>query len=131
MASDDDENLIPPASPWPVVVAHLLALGLHVIDGLSAVVLLQLAPPPWDGAGEPMTTPRVWASGLAVFATIAAVGFSTGFTVIVYRTVSMFRKWSPVRRRATLAGGMLVAHALGCTAALAAIGLWIAATVLG
>lgn len=132
MASDDDDDkLILPASPWPLVAGHVALLGLHVLDGAIAVVALQLAPPPWEGAGQPMTTPRVWASGLAVFATVASVLASTFLTVVVWRLVTTFRKWPPGRTRAALFAGLGLAHAVACGVAIAAISVWITVTLLG
>lgn len=129
--SDDDAPLIPPPSPWPVVAGHLAGVGLHLAVGAVAVGIALMAPPPWESAGEPWTKPRFWAMGLCVFATLASIGFSTGFSVASTRLIATFKKLAPGPRSAALAVALIGSHLLACAAALAAVGVWITATMLG
>lgn len=132
--SDDDGPLIIPPRPGPVAAGQAAMVALHIADGLLLIAVAQLLPAAWipvEGVGDTLSTPRLWASGVVLFATFVACAVSSFFTVVSFRTVTAFRKLPSARARVALIAGTLVANAIGCTAALIAVTLWITSTLVG
>ena len=120
---EDDENLIPEASPWPTAGAHGTAVLLHLLNGALLIGVLLLAPAPFPAAGAPLTELRIGAAGMAAFATVVSIGFATIATVASFRLVRRFNRLSPSRRSLALAGSLVGSHLLGCCAGFGAVGL--------
>lgn len=124
---EDEDDLIAPPSPWPMTGGHGMLVILHLLDG-ALMIGVTLFAPPWAGE-QPLAHygfPEVssadlqWGlTGMILFATVVAIGFSTAATVASFRLVSRF-KLQGARLITGLAGGLIVAHGIGCAAGLAA-----------
>ncbi len=132
MADDDtDELMLELASPAPLAGVHGMLLALHALSGACFVAAVLLAPAVVPEQGDPLSHSRGVAAALVVFATVVAMGFSTLLTVTVYRTTRLFPKWSASRQRIAMMIGVLVAHGIGCGAAVGAFGGAVMMTVYG
>ena len=127
----EDDELIAPASPWPVASGHLMAVLLHLVDGALLLGVL-LFSPPWAGEnplavyGERFAHVKAadlqWsAGGMVVFATLIAIVSSTAFTVAGFRLFATWRGLKEPRRSVALFAVLLVAHVLGCVAGIGAV----------
>ena len=120
---EDDEALIPEASPWPLAGGHGSAILLHLLNGALLIGVVLLAPAPFPEAGAPFTELRIGAAGMIGFATLVSIGFSTIATVASFRLISRFKKLPPARRSLALFGSLVLAHLVGCGAGFGAVGL--------
>lgn len=128
---DEDELQLEKASAWPMGGVHATGVGLHALSGLLFVSVMLLGPRVIPEIGEPMTTPRVYGAGLAVFGTVLAIGFSTGLAIVVYRTVGLYPRWSAKQQRLAMFVGLGFAHLVGCAVGLGGIAAMITTTFLG
>ena len=126
-----DELELERASAVPMGAVHAGALALHALSGVLIAAVLLLAPTVTPEIGEPLTTPRVYGAGLAGFATVLAMGFSTGLTIVVYRSVALYPRWTAARQRLAMFVGLALAHLVGCLVGLGGVAAMITTTFLG
>ena len=128
---DDEDFQLEVASGWPMGGLHGAAVALHALNGALIAGVLLLGPEMHAMMGDPLTTPRVYGAGLAVFAAVLSIGFSTGLAVVVYRTVALYPRWSARRQHGFRLVGLLVAHGIGCAMGLGGVVAMITTTFLG
>ena len=128
---DDDDFQLEVASGWPMGGLHGAGVALHALNGALVAGVLLLGPTLHDMMGEPLTTPRVYGAGLAVFAAVLSIGFSSGLAVVVYRTVALYPRWSAKRQQAARIGGLVLAHGIGCLMGLGGVVAMVTTTFLG
>jgi len=128
---DEDELLLERASYMPMGGMHAGLLALHALSGLLFAAVMLLGPTIAPEVGDPLTTPRIYGAGVALFATALSVVFSSGLAIVVYRTVGLFPRWSVGQQRVAMFLGLGVAHVIGCCIGLAGVGAMITTTYLG
>lgn len=126
------DDLPPAPSPLPIVVVHVGAVLLHLLDGVGLIGFLLLGPAMHPAQGAPLEQTRVWLAGIGGFATLVTLFFSTVMALALYRVISLFLLRSgPGLIRTTMVLGTLLVHVVGCTAGIGGMGLAVAGTVFG
>lgn len=130
-AVEDDDDLIAPASPWPITGGHGMAVLLHLLNGVLLIGVVSFSPP-WAGAfplatygerfADVASADLQWGvAGMIAFATLISIVSSSLITAAGFRLVGGFRKLQGTRRGAVLAASLLLAHLLGCAAGIGAV----------